>query len=145
MIVEGIVLKGEGSIESEKVEAKGMLDLGPERWTEKIIRTKRYFITDTLDDFTGCKNRGEEIFIANTLAELIHEFVLRANGCWIGSSKWMLRALKNYDDKFADEFVNAFDVFYRTGQKSCVIFLSEKVLEPYGGRLFDGFSLGKDQ
>jgi len=144
MVLEGIILKDEGIIESIKEEAKEILDKGPERWTEEIITTKRYFITDALDDFIGCKNRAEEIFIANTLAELIQEFILRTNGRWIGSSKWIIRALKQYDEKFTEEFVESFDDFYKTSEKSKVIHLSEMVLEPYGGRLFEGFSLGKE-
>ncbi|MGE7625539.1 nucleotidyltransferase domain-containing protein [Viridibacillus sp. NPDC096237] len=142
MIFEGIILKDEGIIHSIKEEAKEILDKGPERWTEEIIKTKRYFITDVLDDFIGCNNRAEEIFIANALAELIHEFVLRTNGRWIGSSKWIIRALKQYDEKFTDEFVDAFDTYYKTGGKSKVIQLSEMIIEPYGGRLFEGFSIG---
>ncbi|ATP41032.1 nucleotidyltransferase [Solibacillus sp. R5-41] len=144
MLLEGIILKDEGIIDSIKEEAKEMLEKGPERWTEQIITTKRYFITDALDDFIGCNNRAEEIFIANTLAELVQEFVLRTNGRWIGSSKWVIRALKHYDVKFTEEYVEAFDTFYKTGEKRKIIQLSEKVLEPYGGRLFEGFSLGKD-
>lgn len=143
MLLEGIILKDEGIIDSIKEEAKEILDKGPERWTEEIITTKRYFLTDVLDDFIGCNNRAEEIFIANTLAELIHEFVLRTNGCWIGSSKWVVRALKHYDVKFTEEFIEAFDTFYKTGEKRKVVQLSKMVLDPYGGRLFEGFSLGK--
>ncbi|OMC85982.1 nucleotidyltransferase [Viridibacillus sp. FSL H7-0596] len=143
MVWEGIILKDKGIIQSIKLEAKEILDKGPDRWTEEIITTKRYFITDVLDDFIGCKNRAEEIFIANTLAELIHEFVLRTNGQWIGSSKWIIRALKNYDEKFTEEFVDALDTYYKTAEKKKVIHLSEMILEPYGGRLFEGFSMGK--
>ncbi|MEH7309192.1 nucleotidyltransferase domain-containing protein [Neobacillus drentensis] len=145
MILEGIILKDEGIIDSIKEEAKEILENGPERWTEEIIMTKRYYITDVLDDFIGSKNRAEEIFIANSLAELIQEFVLRTNGRWIGSSKWVIRALRHYDVKFTEEFVEAFDTFYKTGEKSKVVLLSEMVLEPYGGRLFEGFSLGKEK
>jgi hypothetical protein len=119
------------------------LENGPERWTEETIKTKRYFLTDVLDDFIGCKNREEEIFIANSLAVLIQEFVLRTNGRWIGSSKWFIRSLKHYDIKFTEKFIEAFEVFYKTGEKSKIILITEMVLEPYGGRLFEGFSLGK--
>lgn len=145
MILEGMKVRDEGVIDSIKKEAKKILDNGPESWTEETISTKRYFITDALDDFIGCNNRAEELFIANTLAELIHEFVLRMNGCWIGYSKWMIRALKHYDEKFTEQFVEAFDAFYKTGDKSKVILLSDMVLEPYGGRLFEGFSAGKEK
>jgi predicted nucleotidyltransferase len=145
MILEGIILKDEGIIDSIKEEAKEILENGPEKWTEEIIRTKRYYITDVLDDFIGCKIRAEEIFIANSLAELIQEFVLRTNGRWTGSSEWIIRSLKQYDVKFTEEFVEAFDAFYKTGEKRKVVLLSEMVLEPYGGRLFEGFSSGKEE
>ncbi|MGM0838010.1 MAG: nucleotidyltransferase domain-containing protein [Bacillota bacterium] len=143
MISEGIILRDEGILESIKNEAKDILEKGPEIWSEETVRTKQYFITDALDDFLGSNNRAEEIFIANTLADLVHEFVLRTNRQWIGTSKWIIRALNRYDEKFTVEFVEAFDVFYKTGEKNKVVRLVDKVLDPYGGRLFEGFSLGK--
>lgn len=145
MISEGIILKDEGIIDFIKKEAKEILKQGPEEWTEEEVMIKRYFITDVLDDFIGCNNRAEAIFIANSLADLVHEFVLRTNGYWIGSSKWIVRALKHYDVKFTKEFIDAFDEFYKTGEKGKVIQLTEIVLEPFGGRLFEGFSLGKEK
>ncbi|SES27679.1 Nucleotidyltransferase domain-containing protein [Gracilibacillus ureilyticus] len=145
MIAEGIVLKDEGVLQAIKSEAEEMLKQGPENWTEDTIRLKRYFLTDLLDDFIGSNKRAEEIFIAGELAMKIHEFVLRTNDCWIGSSKWIVRALRQYDHDFAERFADAFDVYYRTEEKSRVIELCDEVLEPYGGRLFDGFSLGKSE
>jgi predicted nucleotidyltransferase len=143
MVSEGIVLKDDGIIDSIKNEAKEILDKGPIEWSEETINTKRYFITDALDDFIGSSNRAEEIFIANTLAELVSEFVLRTNRKWIGTSKWVVRSLRHYNEEFANHFVEVFDIFYKTGDKERVIQLVEIVLQPFGGQLFDGFSLGK--
>jgi hypothetical protein len=143
MVSEGIVLKDTGIMEPIKQEAKDLLDNGPAEWSAATIKVKRYFITDALDDFIGCTNRAEEIFIANTLAELASEFVLRTNRQWIGTSKWIVRSLRNFDEKFAGQFVEAFDIFYKTGDKNKVIELVDKILQPFGGRLFQGFSLGK--
>ncbi|SET71566.1 Nucleotidyltransferase domain-containing protein [Oceanobacillus limi] len=143
MVSEGIILKDNGGIDSVKSEAKELLSKGPEKWSTEVINTKRYFITDTLDDFVGCNNRAEGIFIANTLAELVSEFVLRTNNKWIGASKWIVRSLREHDTKFAEQFVEAFDIFYRSGAKGKVINLVDEILKPYGGPLFDGFSLGK--
>lgn len=143
MVSEGIVIIDRGIIESIKQEAKDLLAKGPDEWPVETIRIKRYFITDALDDFIGCTIRAEEIFIANTLAELVSEFVMRTNRQWIGTSKWIVRALRNYDEKFADQFVFAFDTFYKTGDKNKIIAMVDDILQPYGGRLFHGFSLGK--
>lgn len=143
MISEGIVLKDKGILDDIKQEAEALLYAGPEKWTASTIELKRYFLTDVLDDFIGASNRSEGIFIAGTLAELAAEFVLRTNNRWIGSSKWIHRSLVEFDIEFADAFTEAFDLFYTTNDKNKVIHIVEEILEPHGGRLFDGFSLGK--
>jgi hypothetical protein len=143
MVSEGIVLRDSGIMEHIKQEAKDLVEKGPEEWSADTIKLKRYFITDALDDFIGCTMRAEEIFIANTLAELVSEFVLRTNRKWIGTSKWIIRSLRNYDEKFADQLVEAFDIFYKTGDKNRIIIMVDHILQPYGGRLFQGYSLGK--
>ncbi|WP_066052751.1 nucleotidyltransferase domain-containing protein [Robertmurraya korlensis] len=143
MVSEGIVLKDVGIIDSIKKEANELLIMGPELWSLETINTKRYFISDALADFKGSSNRAEDIFIASTLADLMSEFVLRSNGKWIGASKWIVRSLIEFDKDFTTRFVEAFDTFYKTGKKGRVIQLVEEVLKPYGGVLFEGFSLGK--
>jgi len=143
MISEGMILKDEGIIEDIKKEANDLLDKGPEKWSEETIKVKRYFITDVLNDFKGSSNRAEELFIANTLAELLSEFVLRTNHKWVGSSKWIVRSLRDYNEDFTDRFIEAFDVYYTAGEKNQIIKLVDEVLQPFGGQLFEGFSLGK--
>lgn len=145
MVSEGMILKDDGIIDSIKKEAQDLLENGPKKWSVETIKTKRYFITDALDDFIGCSNRAEELFIASTLAELVSEFYLRTNNQWIGTSKWLVRSLRHYDEAFAKKFIEAFDDYYKSGEKSQVIQLVDSILLPFGGRLFDGFSLGKNE
>ncbi|MGE7887091.1 nucleotidyltransferase domain-containing protein [Bacillus cereus] len=144
LVSEGIILKGKDEIvESLKREAEDLLNKGPERWNEETMNMKRYFITDTLDDFIGATKREEELFIANLLADLVHEYVLRVNGEWLGNSKWFIRVLRRYDEQYAEHFVAVFDHFYTTGDKNKLISFIEQTLEQYGGRVFEGFSIGK--
>lgn len=145
MIAEGIVLKEDNRILVIKNEALLILADGPEKWSDAIVKMKRYFITDVLNDFIGCENRFEGIFIANTLAEILCEFVLRTNRKWLGTSKWTYRALAQYDEEFANQFVNAFECYYQHGKKSKIIELTDEILKPFGGRLFEGFSIGKSR
>ncbi|MGG4168061.1 nucleotidyltransferase domain-containing protein [Rossellomorea vietnamensis] len=143
MVSEGIPLTDHTIIDKIKQEANTILRDGPPEWSAETIRMKRYFLTDTLEDFIGSTNRGESIFIANSIGESLHEFVLRTNHHWIGSSKWIVRALKVYDQKFAEDYVNAFEEFYRKDDKKDIVRLVDSVLQTHGGRLFDGFSIGK--
>ncbi|GEN83393.1 nucleotidyltransferase [Sporosarcina luteola] len=143
MVAEGIVLKDSGVLSIIKNEAVGLLKEGPAPWSEQTLMTKRYMLTDALGDLIGTQNEAEALFIANTLAEAIHEFVLRTNGQWIGASKWIVRALKQYDEDFADRFVTAFQSFYKTGNREGIITITDEVLAPFGGRLFEGYSMGK--
>lgn len=143
MVFEGIVLIDSGIVMSIKEEANGLLKKGPGVWSMETIEMKRYMMTDALDDLIGSTNRAEELFIANSLADAIHEFVLRTNVQWIGASKWIVRALNQFDKNFAQTFVQAFDAFYKTGHKDGIIALTDEVLKPHGGRLFEGYSMGK--
>jgi hypothetical protein len=145
MVAEGIIIQDNGSGSTLKAAAEKLLSAGPQEWEPSTIMLKRYFLTDLLDDFSGSTHQGESIFIAGSLAEALHEFVLRTNRRWIGSSKWIVRALKEYDKAFADRFVDCFETFFRTGDKQAVVELVDTVLQPHGGRLFHGFSLGKQQ
>lgn len=141
MVAEGMVIRESDFLPRIIEEAKRIIEIGPEEWTDKEIEFKRYFITDTLDDFIGSDNRAEAIFIAGTLAEQLHEFVLRTNKRWVGKSKWVVRELNRYDPVFTEQFVEAFSHYYETGNKNKVTELAELILEPFGGRLFDGFSI----
>ncbi|UOR10402.1 nucleotidyltransferase domain-containing protein [Halobacillus amylolyticus] len=143
MVAEGIIVKEHPFIFAVKKEAEQLLAKGPEEWSKKTIEVKRYFLTDTLDDFLGSSKREEDLFVASVLAELLIEFYLRTNQQWTGQSKWTIRALRQYDEKFADRIVEAFDTFYKVGDKKQVIAIADSVLEKYGGRLFAGFSVGK--
>lgn len=145
MVSEGIIVKDHKIIADIKKEANDLLAKGPADWSEDTICTKRYFITDTLDDLIGSNKRAESIFIVNTLAEQVHEFALRTNGQWIGSSKWIIRSLERFNPLFAEEYFQAFDTFYKYRDKELIVELIDKVLQPYGGRLFEGFSIGKGE
>ncbi|TMU87465.1 nucleotidyltransferase domain-containing protein [Bacillus sp. BHET2] len=145
MVSEGIPILDHPIIPILKEEATKLLRDGPPSWSQQTIDMKRYFLTDALDDLIGSTNRGESIFIANSIGESLHEFVLRTNGRWTGHSKWIVRALKEYNHHFAVEYINAFDEFYLNNEKESIVQLVDSVLDGYGGRLFDGFSLGKNR
>lgn len=141
MCAEGKLLKDAGSGVKLQAEARKLLDKGPPQWSLDEMNFKRYEITECLEDLADTWKSGEELFVAGKLAQLIHEFVLRVNGKWVGDGKWMVRALHRYNPQFCERYVSTFQRFYQTGQREELIHLADEILEPYGGRLFAGFRL----
>lgn len=143
MIIDGFVLRDLGMVRGIKKEAQALMDKGPSPWSLETIQTRRYTITDMVDDLLGSEKREEDLCIVMSVAPLIAEFYLRTNQQWLGESKWIHRALNKYDPSFAKRYTDAFEDFFRTGSKDEMVRIIDEVLEPFGGRLFEGFSLGK--
>lgn len=142
MIAEGILLKNHPELERIREEANNLLQNGPAKWDDKAFEMSHYFLSDVLDDFIDSNNKYELICIAGNLLERLHEFILRTNNQWIGSSKWIYRELKRFDIELADKVLSSFNHFYKTGDMNQVIELVNLLLEPYGGQKFEGFKLG---
>jgi hypothetical protein len=145
MCAEGIILKDNGQASRIKNEALQLLKAGPTPWKTKEIEKARYHLTDLLNDLEGSSNTLEDLFIVSKLADLTHEFVLRVNGHWIGEGKWIVRALKDYDESFAGVFADVFNQYYSTREKGAVIQFVDQIIAPFGGRLFEGYSLQSNE
>lgn len=139
MCAEGKLIKDDGSGTALQAEALKLFSKGPPPWSLDDMNRKRYEITECLEGLSYTMQNGEELFVAGKLAQLLHEFVLRVNGHWVGDGKWMVRALNHFDPKFCARYVSTFQRFYKTGQQEELIHLADEILEPFGGRLFEGF------
>ncbi|SDJ04431.1 nucleotidyltransferase domain-containing protein [Alteribacillus bidgolensis] len=139
MCAEGIILKDDGSALEIQDKAKECIRNGPFEWVEEKQEHMRFMITDLLDDLNSCTDDKEKIFVAIKLFDLVSEFVLRADGHWIGQGKWMYRSLFQYDSHLCERYVEGFHTFMKTGNSEALSTLTDKVLERHGGRLFEGY------
>ncbi|GAA5417541.1 hypothetical protein Pryu01_02615 [Paraliobacillus ryukyuensis] len=144
MVADGIIIRDNGTVKVMKQQAYDHMIQGPAPWSAETIKIQRYELTDLIDDLQGAQQREEEICIVLSIASTLQEFYLRINRQWVGGSKWIYRELKKYDASFAATYIEALEAFYQQGDKQPIIALVDQVLAPYGGRLFDGFSLGKE-
>jgi predicted nucleotidyltransferase len=142
MLVQGVVLKDEGTAEAIIHEAREMLEEGPATWSQGELQLGRYHITECLDDLEGTSSRDEALFTVNRLVQLVPEFILRSNNRWTGVGKWAIRSLRMYNEGISEEFLTALEHFYQNGDKESLIRFADKVLEPFGGRLMAGFYQG---
>ncbi len=144
MCAEGIILRDhEGVAQRLKKEARELLEQGPQSLSKEEITQLRYALTDNLDDFIGSVRQGENFFIASELAKLSSELMLSYHGQWIGKGKWVLRALHAFDPRLAQRLTSALETFFQQGSKDDLINFAQEALDLVGGRLFEGYSSGK--
>lgn len=139
ILSEGIIIKDTGEAKDIKEHAADLFKNGPDPWPEDKVYTTRYVISDILEDLRGSTNEQEDVFIVNTLVQVLQEFILRTNQQWIGEGKWIIRSLRQFDSMLADTLCEAINSFYKQGDKQQIITFTEKILADSGGELFDGF------
>ncbi|WP_231925618.1 MULTISPECIES: nucleotidyltransferase domain-containing protein [Exiguobacterium] len=143
MIADSWTIEDHPRLASIRQEAAHQLTDGPVAWTNSEQDRARYFLSDLLDDFESVTNRAEGLAIASRLYEQSIEFVLRANRYYIGQGKWAIRALAEFDEDYASRHTMAFELYYQSDDQREVVALIDAYLAPFGGRYFDGFTLGK--
>jgi hypothetical protein len=139
MCAEAVILKDDGSAADIIQEAKETIQDGPSEWSKEEADDMRFRITDLLDDLNSSNEYNEQMFTASKLFDIVSEFVLRANGYWLGDGKWMHRSLLHYDSDFCHQYVQTFQTFVKTGNVEPLTTFIDDVLAGHGGRLFEGY------
>jgi hypothetical protein len=67
------------------------------------------------------------------------DFILRTNGRWAATAKWIPRALAAFDPALAATFDAAFADLFERRDTGPLIGFAEQSLAPFGGRLFNGY------
>jgi hypothetical protein len=145
MCSEGIVIRDLDNMESTiKDLANKLLNNGPAPFSNEELTNQRYAITDLLDDLIGANKFEEQMFIIHELSEKICNFVLVNRGQWMGRGKWIPRLIRKLDEEFYNDIMISLEQFYRFKDKEPFIDVVLGELGKYGGRLFEGYALGKD-
>lgn len=141
MISEGIEVPNKTDL-SEKLKnlAKEVLENPPIASSEKLKRM-RYAITDLVNDLRDPRSKEELTGTATELYNTLADFYLRSNGFWSGQNKSVPRVLQKYAPELKIEFCESFEELFTQGKTEEVIELTEKILMPHGGFLFDGLKL----
>lgn len=145
MVAEGLVLRdAAGLADGVKAEARALLERGPAPLTTARREAMRYHVTDLLDDFAGSTEFAETILVGTQLAEAVTKLFLVSHGRWAGAGKWVPRALSECDPVLAAELATALRSLATAGDKRALTRFSETALAAAGGRLFEGYSAGKE-
>ncbi|KTD24940.1 N-acetyltransferase GCN5 [Legionella lansingensis] len=120
-------------------EAYSYLKQGPASWDKDKIDKERFLITDALEDILYPKSYDEQIASASWLFEALSQFYFRAQNKWCASGKSIIRFLHQDNSELAKEFSESFNQVFKVGDATHLKKLVEKILQPYGGFLWDGY------
>ena len=139
MLITGIALPHECAFTQERRSAaQAAIDGGPPHLTHSELETRRYFITDSVDDLDPHKPSIERYGTLSRLYEQLGDLFLRGQGKWSGLGKSLGRLIRQHDPVFATRFEKAFASAY-LNDFTAVTKLVDEVLAAYGGRLFAGY------
>lgn len=142
MISEGLEIPETSSFSlGRKQLAASVIDSRPPKLGEHALRQMRYNITNLVDDIRDPRSKAELVATGTALYDALANCYLRTNGFWAAKDKSIPRKLKLANPEFSLRFCDSFEQLFANGQTEEVIVLSEEILEPIGGFLFDGHKL----
>jgi predicted nucleotidyltransferase len=139
MVSEGIELLGPCELSKQLKElAASVVNEGPPQLSEDTLRQMRYAITNLIDDIRQPRSREETVAVATLLYSDLANFYFRANNLWTAKGKSIPRKLKAANPELYARFCGNFEKLFARGQTADVIRLTEEMLTPCGGFLFEG-------
>ena len=142
MLLEGIVIP-ENSDFSEriKVMAQQKRDIGPAPLAQDDINMRKYFLTDTMDDIIGYKNKAELMGSLSQLFQLLADFYLRFHGKWSAKGKWIPRRLQEEFPTLHETYMQTFDGAFSHGNLDKLRALFDQIMDETGGKYWEGLRL----
>ncbi|MCX7115724.1 MAG: hypothetical protein NTW08_07450 [Gammaproteobacteria bacterium] len=140
MILQGQEITPPSPIsENIKTLAQQFFQQGPALWDKEKIDTERFLITDLLQDIAFPKTRAEQLASSASFYDILAQFYFRSRHKWCASGKSIPRYLEKDNRELARQFSKSFESIFQTGDVTDLIKLTQTILEPYGGLLWDGF------
>jgi hypothetical protein len=130
MIATGLPVVGQAPEIQARCQA--VLAAGPSPLTDAERAHLRYQLTDQLDDLTHATDPGERLMLTATIWTTTALQTLAFNNHWTGTSKWLLRELRDLSPDLATRWLAAY------GDPKATAALAQEVLTQSGGPLFSG-------
>lgn len=139
MLATGLPLAGD-HVQRVQEQARAQVAAGPAAWTPQHLQYRRYALTDALDDLMDAEDVDERDVVAGQVLVMAAELALGSRGAWLGRGKWLLRRLREQDNRLAGELLAGHRRAVATGDPTGLVAAADHVLDAVGGRLTEGFS-----
>ena len=140
MYATGLVLV-DANGEAGRARALADADLrdGPPALEAETVETKRYGLTDALDDLADAGDQIERLavagFVLNAAADLLCDY----HHAWIGGGKWLPRRLLEADAERGAALLKGHLHLCESGDPGLMIDAASRILDLVGGPLREGY------
>lgn len=119
--------------------AEADLREGPPALDPETVETKRYGLTDALDDLADAGDREERLAVASVVLGTAAELLLDHHRAWTGGGKWLPRRLRAADERRGGALLEAHLHLSETGDPAALLAAAAEVLALVGGPLREGY------
>jgi predicted nucleotidyltransferase len=140
MYVTGLVLVDTGG-EAGRARARAESDLrnGPPALEPETVETKRYGLTDALDDLADADDPFERLAVAGVVLNVSADLLFDHHRAWAGGGKWLPRRLLEADGKRGGALLQGHRHLCETGDPVPLIDAAVRILDLVGGPLREGY------
>ncbi|MDX3453709.1 nucleotidyltransferase domain-containing protein [Streptomyces sp. ME02-8801-2C] len=140
MYAAGIVLVDrDGEAGRARALAEADLREGPPALGPDTVETKRYGLTDALDDLADASDRIERLAVAGVVLNAAAELLCDHHHAWIGGGKWLPRRLLAADEERGAALLQGHLTLCESGNPLPLIDAVSEILDLVGGPLREGY------
>jgi predicted nucleotidyltransferase len=140
MYTAGIVLVDtDGEAGRARALAEADLRKGPPALDPETVETKRYGLTDALDDLADADDRIERLAVAGIVLDAAADLLCDYHHAWMGRGKWLPRRLLEADAERGAALLEGHLRLCESGDPAPMIDAAMKVLDLVGGPLREGY------
>ncbi|MFB6612891.1 nucleotidyltransferase domain-containing protein [Streptomyces sp. NPDC056367] len=119
--------------------AEASLREGPPALDPRTVETKRYGLTDALDDLADAGDRVERLAVASVVLGAAAELLLDHHRAWTGGGKWLPRRLRAADAGRGGALLEGHLHLCESGDPAPMLAAAGEILDLVGGPLREGY------
>lgn len=140
MYATGLVLVDtNGGAGRARALAEADLREGPPALEPQTVETKRYGLTDALDDLADTSDRFERLAVAGLVLNAAADLLCDYHHAWIGRGKWLPRRLLEADDQRGTALLEGHLHLCESGDPTPMMDAVSEILDLVGGPLREGY------
>lgn len=141
MYAGGLVLfEREGAAARAKRHAEEALLKGPDALTPATVESRRYGLTDALDDLVDATDVVERLAVAGVVLSAAADLLFDHHRAWAGGGKWLPRRLLQADPRHGAALLDGHRRLCESGEPQGLASAAADVLTLAGGPLREGYA-----